>query len=224
MKSNPLFCAFILGFFGVGPVFGDASASDAALAPKWTITPTVASQYLFRGARLAGPSFQPDVRCDAGDLSIGMWSSFPLRDKVPGQSDPEIDPYGSYRIALGNDLSLQPGLTVYTFPRAEPRNGFYRLTVEPNLALNYTLRGLTLSPKLYYDVVLHGPTYELNAAYALPVRQIGSELDFYATIGTYEWKSAIEDAAPEIKGRGDYWSVNAALPFQVSARLRQGLE
>ena len=62
----------------------------------------------------------------------------PLSDKVPGQSDPEIDPYGSYTINLGGALDVQPGFTVYTYPRAPLDQGFYHATFEPNLAVNYT--------------------------------------------------------------------------------------
>lgn len=194
-----------------------ALAAAADTAPTCTVTTTVASQYMFRGVRLGGLSFQPMAEYDAGNLAVGVWSNVPLRDRVPGQSDPEIDPYGSYRIAVNDTLAIQPGFTVYGFPRAERANGFYDVTFEPNLALTWVAHGVTFTPKVYYDVVLRGPTCELNAAYALPVRQIGSELDFYATVGTYEWRSAVADASPRVKGSGDYWSAIVALPFQVSA-------
>ena len=207
-------------FLGLGALAGAQGRAAPGAVGTWTVTTTAASQYLFRGVRLSGPSLQPMAEYDQGDLAVGLWSSVPLRDKVPGQSDPEIDPYGSYRIPFGDALSVQPGFTLYSFPRAEPRNGFYRLTFEPNVAFNYTSHGVTLTPKVYYDVVLRGPTYELNAAYALPVREIGSELDFYASIGTYEWNSAVAHAEPDTKGRGDYWSATMALPFQVSTKSK----
>ena len=219
MKAPALFRAFKVLFFGAAAVVGGACAAQTA-AQVWTLSATKASQYMYRGVRLGGPSVQPDVQYDSGNLTAGLWSSVPVVDKVPGQSDPEIDGYGWYKISVRSDLSVQPGFTLYTFPHADPGHGFYRLTFEPNIAVNYTVRGLTVTPKVYYDVVLSGLTYELNAAYALPVRQIGSELDFYASVGTYEWRSAISHAAPDVKARGNYWSMTATLPFQVSTHAK----
>lgn len=208
-----LLVALSLGPWALGQIAAPAGGA-------WVVTTTAASQYLFRGVRLGGPSLQPMAEYDRGNLALGIWSSFPLANKVPGQSDPEIDPYGSYKFPVNESVSVQPGFTVYTFPRAERRNGFYPGTFEPNLALNVTSGGITFTPKVYYDVVLDGPTYELNAAYAVPVRQIGSELDFYGSVGTYEWRSAIADATPHIKARGDYWSGTVSLPFQVSINAK----
>ena len=192
----------------------------AATAGTITATTSVVSQYMFRGVRLGGAALQPAVEYTQGSWTVGVWGSVPLRDKVAGQSDPEIDPYASYRITLNEAMSLQPGFTLYTYPGAEPANGFYRMTFEPSLALNYTVHGITFTPKVYYDVVMEGPTYEFNVSYALPVKEIGSELDFYVTVGSYEWKSSLEDASPNVKGRGDYWSASVALPFQITARSK----
>jgi uncharacterized protein (TIGR02001 family) len=194
--------------------------SVAPVAASWTVTPAVASQYMFRGVRLAGPSFQPTIQYDRGNGELGAWASFPLQDKVAGQSDPEIDAYGWYKITVSDTVSVQPGFTWYMFLNAEPRNGFYRSTFEPNLAVNWTVSGLTLSPKAYYDVVLRGPTFELNAAYAFPLKTIGSELDFNATVGTYKWDTAIADQAPAVKGWGDYWLASVTLPYQVAANAK----
>ena len=81
----------------------DASAQAAAAsAATWTVTPAVVSQYMFRGVRIGGPSLQPAIEFDQGDWALGIWANFPLRDKVPGQSDPELDPYGSYKIGLND--------------------------------------------------------------------------------------------------------------------------
>jgi len=186
----------------------------------WMASATVASQYMFRGLRYGGPSLQPMIEYDRGNLSTGVWASTPLANKVPGQSDPEIDPFVSYKVPLNEALSVQPGATVYLFPRAEPDMGFYRATFEPSVALNYTYRGVTVTPKLYYDVVLRGPTYEMNASYALPVKEIGSELDFYASIGAYDWNAGIARTTPRTEMRGNYWNASVSLPFQISANSK----
>jgi uncharacterized protein (TIGR02001 family) len=180
------------------------------------VTPSVVSQYMFRGVRLGGPAFEPQVEVDSGDFVIGVWANTPLKDKVPGQSDPEIDPYGSYTLKINDSLNVAPGFTWYNYPRANTNNGFYKSTFEPNLALNYTVSGVRFTPKVYYDVVLKGPTYELTVAYAVPLKDAGTELDFTATGGTYIIKDAIKGVDPQVKNWGDYYLVGVAAPFQIT--------
>ncbi|HVS53223.1 MAG TPA: TorF family putative porin [Opitutaceae bacterium] len=197
-----------------------AAAAPAASGASWVFTPAVVSQYMFRGTRLGGPSFEPSVEFDSGNLALGIWSNFPLKDKVPGQSDPEIDPYGSYKFVISDAFNLQPGFTWYTYVNADKNNGYYKSTFEPSLAVNYTVAGFTLTPKIYYDLVLKGPTAELNAAYALPLKELGTELDFAATWGTFKWTSYAENASPDVKNWGDYWLVGVTLPFQVTTNSK----
>jgi hypothetical protein len=202
------------------------TASGQALSqtgPTWTIAPAVVSQYVFRGVRLGGVSLQPTIEATVDNLVLGVWSNWPLQAKVPGQSSPEVDPYGSYRIKLSDALTVQPGFTWYTYPDAEPSRGFYRMTFEPSVALNYTVHGVVLSPKAYYDVVTDGATFELTGAYALPVRAIGSELDFVANVGTYERRSSVAHSAPEVKNWGDYWLAGVTLPYQIARNGRVSL-
>jgi uncharacterized protein (TIGR02001 family) len=225
-KTTPvvLSAALLLGTFSA---FGDTPPVPAPTpvtetpASTLTVTPAVVSQYMFRGSRLSGPAFEPTIEYGAGNLILGVWANFPIRDKVPGQSDPEIDPYGSYTITINKDLNIAPGFTWYNFPRAEKSNGFYKMTFEPNLALNYTTTsGFKLTPKLYYDVVLKGPTYELTGFFALPLKDAGTELDFTATIGTFKWTDAFEDTTPSVKNWGNYWLVGVAAPFQITPKSK----
>ena len=188
----------------------------AAPSSSWVITPAFASQYMFRGARLGGPAFEPTVEFDAGGLAAGVWANFPLKDKVAGQSDPEFDFYASYTMDVIKDtLSWQPGVTGYVYPNADKKNGFYKTTLEPNLAFNYTFSGVKFTPKIYYDFVLKGPTYELTAAYAVPLKEAGTELDFTGTVGTFKWTDAVADSTPSGKNWGNYWLVGVAAPFQI---------
>src|SRR5205823_1734712 len=110
--------------------------------------------------------------------------------------------------------TLVPGATLYMYPDADKTAGFYKDTFEPSVALNWTAGALTLTPKVYYDVVLNGPTLELGAAYVVPLK--GTELDFSGTVGSYRWDDAIENSTPTTKNWGDYWSAGVALPFQVT--------
>ena len=196
-----------------------AAPVPVATAPtsSWTLTPAIASQYMFRGVRLGGPSFEPTVEFDAGNLAIGVWANFPISDKVIGQSDPEIDPYASYTFTINDSTSIAPGFTWYNYPNATTANGFYKTTFEPNVAFNYTVGGVKFTPKIYYDVILKGPTYELNISFAAPLKNLGTELDFIGTIGTYKWDDAADEASPSVKNYGDYWLIGVSAPIAINS-------
>jgi hypothetical protein len=199
---------------------GSAPTVRAQTALSASVTPTYVSQYMFRGQRLGGSSFQPWVEADAGDLAVGVWCSTPLANRVPGQSDPEIDPYGSYTISLGRTVSVAPGCTVYTYPQAPAGKGFYRSEVEPSLAVNWTSAGVRITPKAYYDAVEKGATYELNAAAALPLAALGTEADLTATVGDTQLRAAVNGAAPAVASRGGYWLLGAAVPVQLTPHFK----
>lgn len=193
-----------------------------ATSPAYTITATASavSQYMFRGTRLGGAAFQPAVEYGAGDLALGVWASFPMKDKVVGQSDPEIDLYGSYKIALNDQLSLVPGFTWYNYPNADEANGWYKNTFEPSLAVNYTVGAVLLTPKVYYDTTLEGATYELNIGFALPLKSLGTELAFLGQVGTFKWDNAWENTSPAMKNWGDYYLVGVTLPYQITSNSK----
>jgi len=192
--------------------------APAAAAPSatWTVTPTIASQYMFRGVRLGGASFQPTIEYGSGPLVLGLWSSFPMKDKVPGQSDPELDPYGSYTFDLAKDLTLQPGFILYTYPNANKNNGFFGTTFEPSLALNYTVEGVKLTPKIYYDMVMKQSLLEFSVAYAIPLKDAGTEIDFLGQVGTFKALDMLENSSPAYKNYGNYWLAGITLPFQIT--------
>ena len=201
-------------------------APGAETPAVWTVsvTPAVVTQYMYRGVRDGGCSFQPTVEADCGNLGVGVWANQPLADKVPGVSDPEIDPYVYYTLNLSDAVSLQPELYVYTYVRAPLDRGAYHATVEPNLALNYTWHAVKFTPKLYYDLVLQGPTCELNAAAAVALPGLGTELDFNATAGSFHLGNVVNDAIPKVKNWGDYWLLGVSVPVTLSkaAKLNVG--
>ena len=218
----------VIGMLVGTSVHAQAPAAAPASAPSVSFTATGAfvSQYMFRGQRLSGAAFQPTIEGTAGSFTFGVWANVPFDgDKVPDSSDPEIDPYASYTIELAKDLTLVPGVTLYTYPSAPTSAGFYRTTFEPNLALNYTIEGIKFTPKVYYDTVLEGATYELTAAFAVPLKDIGSELGFTATAGTFLFKEAANDTSPSVKSWGDYWLLGVSMPFQLTkdSKLTLGL-
>lgn len=199
------------------------TAAPVAEAPNFstTLTPAFVSQYMFRGQRLGGFSFQPNIELDYGSLGVGLWNNLPLNGKVDGVSDPEVDPYVYYTIKASDTVSIVPGATLYTFPNADTSNGFYRTTFEPYIGVPVSLPGgVTLTPKVYYDFVLEGPTYEVTAAYAVPIEEAGTELDFTATYGDYVFKDAAKDASPAVKQVGTYWLVGVSMPYQITKEAK----
>jgi hypothetical protein len=182
-----------------------------------TTTATAVSTYMFRGQRLGGLSLQPAAEWSAAEAALGFWSTFPLKDRVPDTSDPELNLYGSYNVRLGERLQLIPGFTYYYFPNAPTADGFYRSTFEPNVAASFSVQGLQLTPKLYYDIILKGATYEVTAAYAVPLTAIGLELNFTGTAGTYKLRDVVHGSNRH-KAWGDYWLVGVSIPVQITQR------
>lgn len=216
ITSVILCAALCLGALSTHAQTAPAPVAETASSYSWVFTPAFVSTYMFRGARLSGPAFEPTIEFDQGSGAIGVWASYPMDKTVPGQSDPEYDVYGSYTVTVNDATSIVPGFTWYNYPRADKSAGFYKMTFEPNVALNYTVGGVKLTPKLYYDLVLKGPTYELTAAAALPLKDAGTELDFTATIGTFKWTDAFENSDPSYKNYGNYWLLGVAAPFQLT--------
>jgi len=185
------------------PALAPAPASAAFDEGSWSITPAFASQYLFRGARLAGASFQPSIDYTAGPLALGLWSNAALSDQISGDSDPEFDFYGTY--LFSNDagtLDFIPGFWLYTHPDAQRSRGYHSLTFEPNLAVNFYVRGIRLTPQVYYDIMLKGATWELNAGFAVPLKTLGTTLEFLATAGTFKRTNVTAGASPREKSWG----------------------
>ncbi len=204
-------------------LFAQAPAPAPVTTPSVSVTANLSavSQYMFRGLRVSDGGLQPSVELTSGNLTAGLWANFPFDgDKVPDSSDPEFDFYGAYNFALPENITLTPGFTVYHYPKAPEDAGFYRTTFEPNIALSYTVDGVKLTPKVYYDTVLKGATYEITAFYAVPLKNIGSELDFTATYGGYKWKDTANDSDPEVKAWGKYWLVGVAMPYQITPQAK----
>jgi hypothetical protein len=197
-----------------------ASAGETAV----TVSPGIVSEYMFRGVRLGGASFQPAVEVASGSFGAGVWCTTPVAGRVPGQSDPEIDPYAYYTFTLSDHLTLVPACSVYTYPNADPHAGFFKATLEPNVTLNYTVEGVTFSPKLYYDCVLEGATWEFTAAYAMPMESLHTSLNFSGLAGCYTWKNSVKGASPKVTNRGSYCQFGVSLPLQIakSAKLTLG--
>lgn len=201
------------------PVYGSPVPPETHPG-SWTLTTSAVSQYLFRGTRLGGPALQPSAEYAAGGLGLGAWANIPLKNEPSAQSDPEIDCYGYYSIPAGNDLIVAPGFTLYTYPNAKERNGQYRATFEPSVAFSRAFGPFQFTPKIYYNTTLKGFAAELGVGFAVPLKALGTELDFTGTCGTFKWTDASATGGATTKNWGDYVLIGAAVPLQISVRSR----
>jgi len=174
---------------------------------------------MYRGRQLAGASFQPSAQVDVEKAAIGVWSSVPFTSAAPNRFE-EIDPYGSYSVALDHQFSLAPGFEIYTYPASSPAVGSFHARYEPNLSLNYSAHGLRLTPTVYYDLTLEELTLELTAATALPLAAIGTEVDLTGTAGNYTANHDLNTAGPNEKSWGSYWLLGATLPYQIARGVK----
>lgn len=212
MNKKLLFA--LVGALSLGTLGSFAQTGAASPSPSVAINVAAVNQYMFRGQQLGGFSIQPSVELGFGDTAVGLWATKPISNRIPGLSDPEFDFYGSYTMKISEEATFVPGFTWYLYPNLS--NLEHKNTLEPNVALNYTISGLKLTPKIYYDMMLKGATWEITAAYAYPLKDMGTELDFAATYGTYKLTDISKSSDPDVKAWGNYYSVGVALPFQVT--------
>ncbi|MCL1908021.1 MAG: hypothetical protein FWG12_01485 [Holophagaceae bacterium] len=199
------------------PIFSQSTADSKG---TFTIAPSYVSDFMFRGMRLGGPSFQPTVEYSKGPLTVGVWSNFPISKKIEGVSDPEFDIYASWDWQLVPDaLTIRPGITAYTFPRAENKDGFYQATYEPNLSLVYSVCDIDFTGTVYYDLVMKGPTYEFGIDYSVPIKPLGIGLELSALAGSYDWSES-EKSTEKIEASGKYWQAGISIPYEFSDNSR----
>ena len=208
----------LAGTLSFGTLNTRAQSGTPVDAPSVTANVAVVSQYMFRGQRLGGLSLQPSVEFGGmagGGLTLGVWATKPMANRIPGVSDPELNFYGAYSVTMAENLTLVPGFTYYFYPNLT--NAVHKTTFEPSLALNYTISGLRLTPKVYYDMTLDGATWEISAGQSVALARLGITLDLSATVGTFKLMDVAKNGSPRTKNWGSYAIFGASLPFQLSS-------
>jgi uncharacterized protein (TIGR02001 family) len=196
------------------------SQSESNSGGSFTVTPAFASQYMFRGVRLGGPSFQPSVEYAKGPWTLGVWANQPLAKDKDFDEMPtwlyEYDFYASYEWAVVPDkFTITPGVTFYSYPKVdETLDDTYKMTIEPSLSFGYTLEDITFSLNLFYDLTLKGPTYEFGVDYTIPVKPLDIKLS--ALVGSYSWSEMTPNADSKFKNTGSYWQAGIAIPYEFS--------
>ena len=89
------------------PAFAqETPAAPIVETPAWSysMTPSVVSNYMFRGQLLDGFSAQPEIEADRGNFSLGIFSNIPFENKI--QPGPETDLYGSYSFNINDSKNF----------------------------------------------------------------------------------------------------------------------
>ncbi|MCU0791718.1 MAG: TorF family putative porin [Opitutaceae bacterium] len=190
-----------------------AQAQDAAPAAEGsalsvTVDVTYVSDYVFRGAKLGGASIQPSVEAAYGDFYAGAWHTSELSNTTANAT--ETDLYAGYGLALTDTLSLDAGVTRYTY-----EGGSNDDTTEVYVGLS---ADVLLSPSLYYyyDFDLETYTVEASVGYSLPIDAVNTSLDLSGAVGHVGAPG--EDRT--------YFVVGAAVPYALSetATLTVGVD
>ncbi len=170
---------------------------------------TYTSKYVFRGLKASDEAFQPSVEVSAGDAYVGVWTSQP----VTKSQNNEVDFYTGYKIKASEELSFEAVGTYYLYPEAKAAQ--IRESYEAGLGATYTVGGISTSVYGYYDFRLEAETYQASVGYSLPLKDLGTSLDFTANYGVV--KATNFDAA----GLDEYYTffgADLSLPYHLSEK------
>ncbi len=187
---------------------GVSAQAQEASALSVTVDVTYVSDYVFRGVQLGDASVQPSIEASYGDFYAGVWHTSELSHN---DGATETDLYAGYGFAVTDIVSLDAGVTQYTYNGG---NGDDSTEVFVGLAAD-----VLLSPSLYYyyDFDYDYSTVEASIGYSLPVDAINASLDFSASVGVI---------IPDNGENYTYGSVGVSVPYALSdtATLTVGVE
>lgn len=94
-----------------------ASVYSLSAQEEVSLTTSIAYEgvYMFRGMKLAEPTYFPSVDVAYGSFYAGLWSALPLDSDEAN----EVDLYAGYGMELNEMVSLDFGATYYTYPSTE---------------------------------------------------------------------------------------------------------
>jgi len=173
-----------------------------------------ASEYIFRGVKLADNTLHPSLELTQNDFYLGMWAALPINDTRPNDDFPgygnEFDFYLGYTKELSDKASLDLGATYYYYPSI-PRDSdgieLYESTVEAYVGLTFDIAGFTPAAYAYYDFDLENLTLQGSIGYSIPMAGAGTSLDLSATYGMVE---------PDEGDSYTYYGASAQIPYKLN--------
>lgn len=192
-----------------------ATAEQAAKPYELSLTPAFVSQYMYRGTLLGHAAMQPSAAVSWGDNSVELWSSIPVGAKA-SEGEVEVDLIGTRTWSLSEKTTLETMVQIYTYPRADLNDGYYRFTVEPSLGVIREIGGVEVAPRIYYDFYAKGPTAELTLTRTFNLTERVS-LETAAAVGAFRYRDAVNRSETPVVNAGRYWSVGATLSVPTGA-------
>lgn len=211
MKKTIALCAALLAGC-------TAFAAEDAVKEESTYAVTLdfpyVSKYVFRGLQIARDSLQPSVEVSAGGLYLGAWGNVPLRHENDLGASKELDLYLGYTPKLTENLSADVGVTYYSYPRYDGDGADD--STEIFAGLNLTLGNFTPAAYIYRDIDLESTALQTSVGYSLPLKSIGTSLDFNATVGV---------VIPDVGETYCYYAAGVNMPYKLSdtVKLNVGL-
>lgn len=184
------------------------AGAEAAPTNGWEceFAPVYVSQYMYRGTLLGGASLQPEFTVSRGDTSFGVWASVPAGSKLPDQTDLELDVTATQRWTLNERWAAETGVAIYTYPRADLNEGYYRVTIEPVVGISWTQGPLVITPRLYYDLMSQGPLAEIAVERSIEItKAVGASVS--AAFGAFRLRDSLNRSESPTLNRGRYWSI-----------------
>jgi uncharacterized protein (TIGR02001 family) len=184
-----------------------AQAQDAANDLSVTVDVTYVSDYIFRGAKLGDASVQPSIEAAYGDFYAGAWHSSEVSHS---DGATETDLYAGYGFAINETLSLDAGVTRYTYDGGSDLD-----STEVYVGVSADVL-LSPSAYYYYDFDYETYTVEGSIGHSFAVDAVKASLDLSAKVG-------------HVGAPGDdrtYYVAGAAVPFKLSdtATLTVGVD
>ncbi|MDX2185622.1 MAG: TorF family putative porin [Opitutaceae bacterium] len=202
----------ILLLAALGTAAGLSAQDTAKSSYSVTTDFSYTSEYVFRGLKNSDEAFQPSVEVSVGDAYVGLWTSQPI---TKSQNN-EIDIYGGYKFKATEELSFEAVGTYYLYPEAKDSEGYYvKESYEVGLGATYTVAGISTTVNAYYDFRLEAQTYQASVGYSLPLKDLGTSLDFTVNYGVVN--------AEDFDTRGwkeyySYWGADVSLPYRLSEK------
>ena len=186
--------------------------AEAAI-PNYSITSdfTYTSEYVFRGVKQAGNSFQPSVELSSGGLNVDLWTNQPITK----HENNEIDVAASYDYRLSSALKLEGVLTTYWYPEAN--GGQTQNSWEPGINATYTIAGFSPTLSYFHDFRLRSDTLQAAVGYSIPLPAIGASVDTNVHLGTVSTRDLAPDAnGPQAMDAYSYYGLDVSIPYKLN--------
>jgi uncharacterized protein (TIGR02001 family) len=203
----------VLLFAALAPA---AVLSAASTVPAYTVTTdfSYTSDYVFRGLKSAGNSFQPSIEVASGEFNAGLWTNQPI---TKNEND-EVDLYAGYRWNLNSRFVVEGAATYYWYPEARSSLGQTGDTYELSAGASYDMAPLTPSLFYYHDFRLKADTLQAAVGHKMPLGGVSAatfETSVFA--GSVHMKDAAPDAAgAPINESYSYYGLDVSIPYKLA--------